>query len=92
MWQLHMKRYTKILSTSDCRHPARYQAKSTLVLNWTLWLPDGLKQKLWQAIAAIEGETQMRYVTSVEKHAIQRGRLEGTAHGIEQALTIGHLA
>ena len=79
MWQLHMKRYTKILSTSDCRHPARYQAKSTLVLNLALWLPDGLEQKLWQAFAAIErGETQMRYVTSVKRLAIQRGRLEGT--------------
>ena len=51
-----------------------------------------LEQKLWQAIAAIEGETEMRYVTSVESLAIQGGRLEGTAHGIEQALTIGNLA
>jgi hypothetical protein len=32
-------------------------------------LPDSLEQKLWQDIAAIEGESKMRYVTSVERLA-----------------------
>jgi hypothetical protein len=41
-------------------------------------LPDRLEQKLWQDIAAIEGESKMRYVTSVERLAIQRGIQQGT--------------
>ncbi len=35
------------------------------VLDWMMRLPDGLEQKLWQDIEQIEGETRMRYVTSV---------------------------
>jgi len=35
-------------------------------------LPDTLEQQLWQDIEAIEGETKMPYVTSVERLAIQR--------------------
>ena len=54
------------------------------VLDWMMRLPDGLEQKLWQDIEAIEGETQMRYVTSVERLAMQRGRLEGIEQGIER--------
>lgn len=40
-------------------------------------LPDVLGQKLWQDIAAIEGENSMRYVTSVERFAIERGLRQG---------------
>ena len=36
-------------------------------------LPDGLEQKHWQDIETIEGETRMRYVTSVERLATERG-------------------
>jgi hypothetical protein len=47
------------------------------VLDWMMRLPDSLEQKLWQDIAAIEGESKMRYVTSVERLAIQRGVQQG---------------
>jgi predicted transposase YdaD len=44
-------------------------------------LPDNLEQKLWQDVQQIEGETTMQYVTSVERLAIQRGRIEGKLEG-----------
>jgi hypothetical protein len=40
------------------------------VLDWMMRLPVRNDQKLWQDIAAIEGESKMRYVTSVERLAI----------------------
>lgn len=51
------------------------------VLDWMMRLPDVLEQKLWHDIEQIEGETRMQYVTSVERLAIQRGRIEGKLEG-----------
>jgi len=64
------------------------------VLDWMMRLPDALEQRLWQTIEAIEGETKMSYVTSVERLAIQKGmqqgleqgRLEGKIEGLERLL------
>ena len=54
------------------------------VLDWMMRLPDRLEQKLWQDIAAIEGESKMRYVTSVERLAIQRGIQQGEQRGAQK--------
>ncbi|MBK7002357.1 MAG: DUF4351 domain-containing protein [Rhodoferax sp.] len=54
------------------------------VLDWMMRLPDGLEQKLWQDIEQIEGETRMRYVTSVERLATERGMQQGMQQGIQQ--------
>lgn len=51
------------------------------VLDWMMRLPDVLEQKLWQDIEQIEGETRMRYVTSVERLAIERGMKQGIQQG-----------
>ncbi|MBS3955691.1 MAG: hypothetical protein KGZ88_22350 [Methylomicrobium sp.] len=40
-------------------------------------LPEELEQKLWLEIETIEGENKMRYVTSVDQHAIKRGMEQG---------------
>lgn len=40
------------------------------VIDWMMQLPDVLEQQLWQAIEIIEGETEMPYVTSIERLAI----------------------
>jgi hypothetical protein len=47
-------------------------------------LPKVLEQKLWQDIDQIEGETKMRYVTSIERLAIERGMQQGIEKGILQ--------
>ena len=69
------------------------------VLDWMMRLPEELEQQLWQKIETIEGETQMRYVTSVERLALQRGvqqgriegklegKLEGKIENLERLLT-----
>nr|VFJ69680.1 MAG: protein of unknown function (DUF4351) [Candidatus Kentron sp. DK] len=56
-------------------------------------MPDELEQQLWQKIEIIEGETKMRYVTSVERLAIRKGMQQGMQQGklegkIEGAATI----
>ena len=50
--------------------------------------PDDLEKQLWQDIEQIEGEAHMKYVTSVERLVIQRGRLGGM-QGIQQGILKG---
>ena len=65
------------------------------VLDWMMRLPTGLEERLWQDIEQIEGESKMRYVTSIERLAaergMQQGKLEGKLEGetslIERQLT-----
>jgi predicted transposase YdaD len=44
-------------------------------------LPDTLERRLWQEIRAIEEASEMPYVTSIERLAIERGRQEGQREG-----------
>ena len=59
------------------------------VLDWMMRLPDSLEQKLWQAIETLEGETSMRYVTSVERLATERGLQQGMKQGLQQGMQEG---
>ena len=61
------------------------------VIDWMMRLPEALEQQLWQAIETIEGETKMRYVTSVERLAIRRGMQQGLEQGLEQGRLEGKL-
>ena len=61
------------------------------VLDWMMRLPDGLEQELWQYVQEIEGESQMQYVTSVERLAIQRGIQQGMQQGMQQGIQQGKL-
>ena len=56
------------------------------VLDWMMRLPEGLEDKLWQDIEQIEGERKMPYVTSVERHATERGIQQGIQQGEEKVL------
>ncbi|MBK8386513.1 MAG: DUF4351 domain-containing protein [Candidatus Accumulibacter sp.] len=51
------------------------------MLDWKMWLQDRLAQMLRQDNAVIEGESKMRYVTSVERLAFQRGIELGIQQG-----------
>jgi hypothetical protein len=59
------------------------------VLDWMMRLPDSLEQKLWQEIETFEGESQMRYVTSVERLAIERGMQQGMQQGMQKGIQQG---
>ena len=51
------------------------------VIDWMLTLPKPQEQQVWQDIEQIERKAEMKYVTSVERLAIERGRAKGMADG-----------
>ena len=51
------------------------------VLDWMLRLPEDLDLEFREELIAFEEETQMPYVTSVERIGIQKGRQEGRQEG-----------
>ncbi|KAI5912369.1 DUF4351 domain-containing protein [Azoarcus sp. PA01] len=51
------------------------------VLDWMMRLPKELETKLWHDIETLEGERKVKYVTSVERLAIERGKQEGLEQG-----------
>jgi hypothetical protein len=51
------------------------------IIDWMLALPKELEQKVWQDIDEIERKAQMKYVTSVERLAVERGREKWMAEG-----------
>ena len=61
------------------------------VLDWMMRLPEALEQKLWQDIGEIEGESQMRYITSVERIGRKRGWIEGNQIGLAEGKLKGKL-
>lgn len=61
------------------------------VLDWMMRLPDKLEDELWQDIENIEGERQVKYVTSVERLATKRGIEQGLQRGREEGLQQGRL-
>ena len=61
------------------------------VLDWMMQLPKALEAKLWQDIEDIEGERKVRYVTSVERLATERGMQQGLEKGLEQGIEKGRL-
>jgi hypothetical protein len=54
------------------------------VLDWMLHLPPPLEHQLWQDIGEHERKAGMRYVTSVERLAIEHGLREGMERGMER--------
>ena len=82
----------------------RYQAKQLLirllyqrnwdrqkVIDWMMRLPEAMEQQLWHEIETIEESKKMRYVTSVEKIGIAKGRQQGWQEGLHQGLEQGLL-
>ena len=59
------------------------------VLDWMMRLPKELEQRLWQDIENIEGERKVKYVTSVERLAIERGLEKGMQQGLQQGMQKG---
>ena len=59
------------------------------VLDWMMQLPRELETELWHDIERIEGERKVKYVTSVERLAIERGLQKGLEQGLEQGLERG---
>jgi hypothetical protein len=51
------------------------------IIDWMLTLPKPQERRVWQDIEQIERKAEMKYVTSVERLAIERGRKKWVAEG-----------
>ena len=58
-------------------------------IDWVLSLPKELEKGLWTEIQKFEEETQMEYVTSVERIGIKKGIEQGIHQGIQQGIQKG---
>ena len=59
------------------------------VIDWMMRLPKALDAQLRQDLNTLEEETKMRYVTSIERLAIEEGMQKGMQQGIKQGLIEG---
>ncbi|MEW6220415.1 MAG: cytosolic protein [Thermodesulfobacteriota bacterium] len=58
-------------------------------IDWLLALPEELEEGFLRQVAAIEEETAMPYVTSVERIGIRKGLAQGLEQGLEKGLEQG---
>ncbi len=56
-------------------------------VDWLPCLPGNLEQQFKQQLEQLEAQTQMRYVTSIERIAREEGRKEGREEGREEGAT-----
>jgi hypothetical protein len=61
------------------------------IIDWMLGLPKPMEQQVWQDIEDIERKADMRYVTSVERLAIERGMAQGLEKGLEKGREQGQM-
>jgi flagellar biosynthesis/type III secretory pathway protein FliH len=58
-------------------------------LDWVLTLPEALEQQFQVALAQVEAETHMPYITSIERMGIEKGIQQGWQEGRQQGLQEG---
>lgn len=54
------------------------------VIDWLMLLPESLTRQFQQNLADYEQESKMRYVTSIERLAMQEGMQQGLQQGLQQ--------
>jgi len=59
------------------------------VIDWFMELPKELEQQLQTEIYNIEEEQKMKYISSIERYAMEKGWSEGIEKGIAEGLEIG---
>lgn len=58
-------------------------------LDWVMVLPDELAQRFDEAVTEFKEEQQMRYVTSFERHGMEKGLQQGLQQGMQQGIEQG---
>ncbi len=58
-------------------------------IDWLIRLPKGLELELRNELIALEEETKMAYVMSIERLALEKGREEGMEKGVEKGMEKG---
>jgi hypothetical protein len=59
------------------------------VIDWMMTLPPELDRAFHHSLQQYEGEKAMPYVTSIERNAIEQGKLEGREEGRQEGLQQG---
>ena len=54
------------------------------MIDWMMWLPQNLSQKLWHDIQTIEEQESMRYVTSIERLEREKVYQQGMTQGLNK--------
>jgi len=52
-----------------------------LFIDWMMRLPEEAEKDFWKEMQSFEEEKKMKYITSVEKMGLQKGRMEGRMEG-----------
>ena len=77
VWKIRLIKglYERGLSKQDIRELFR-------LIDWMMDLPEARYQQFWQELEQYEKEKQVPYITSVERHGIERGKRKGLLEGI----------
>ncbi|EIC23714.1 DUF4351 domain-containing protein [Thiorhodovibrio frisius] len=79
----HAERYTVKWRLARLLYQRRWERQRIIdlfaIIDWMMQLPKDLEHQLWQQLETLERNTQMRYVTSVERIGIEKGLQQGAA-------------
>jgi hypothetical protein len=81
-WRLTKRLY-------ECGFDGRQIVGLYAFLDWVLNLPEELALQYESRLTAYEEERHVKYVTSIERHGIEKGLRAGIAQGIEQGIEKG---
>ena len=83
-WKLHLIRrlYDQGYERKDIVELFRF-------IDWVMALPQELEQRLDQDIETFESERKMKYVSGIERRAMQRGLEQGIQQGMEKGIQQG---
>jgi len=86
----HQERYEaklRLIKILYQRHWDKQRVINLLtVVDWLMTLPAWLDTKVWQEIETIEKHKNMKYITSIERIGIAKGREEGRVEGESKLL------
>ncbi len=80
-WKIHLirKLYERGYEREDVQELFRF-------IDWLLVLPEEMKESFHQQIEEIEQESKMKYVTSIERWALQEGHQKGHQEGLREVI------
>jgi hypothetical protein len=83
LWKVRLIKglYGRGLSKEEVRELFR-------LIDWMMDLPEAQYRQFWQEMEQYEKEKQVPYITSVERHGMERGKREGLLEGISSCLKI----
>jgi hypothetical protein len=86
------ERYTAKLALAKGLYKRGFDRKNILelfrFLDWIMALPEEFTLQFKEDMVQYEKEMKMPYVTSIERHAIQRGLEQGLEQGLEKSIMI----